>query len=192
MERDDAALVADYRAGDQAAFELLVARHLGPVHHFITRLTSDREIANDLAQEVFVKVWRAIDRFDDTHRFTTWLYTIARRTVIDWSRKRRPVLFSALTDPEGEAAELQIPDDAPLPDEQFATKATRTLVETALQELPPRYREVLILHYLEQLSFAEIGIILQAPTHTVKSQSLRGGRLLRAILQEKMHQMGEE
>ena len=188
MEPSDAELVVAYRTGETNAFTILVTRHLGPVRFFILRLTRDAAVADDLAQEVLVKVWRALDRYDAERSFTTWLYTIARRTVIDWSRKRQPILFSALQHSDEDSIEQQLPDqELPLPDTLFARAERAELVAAALDALPPRYREVLVLHYLEGLSFAEISAVTGTPLHTVKSQSRRGGVRLKAILMTLLH-----
>ena len=195
MEPTDQALVTAYRAGDTAEFEQLMARHLGPVWYFIRRLTRNDEAAHDLTQDVFVKVWRSLDTYDTERRFTTWLYTIARRTVIDWSRKRKDVTFSALTataDSDDPTPESRLADEEPLPDVLVEHRERRALIDAALETLSPLYREVVMLHYLKGLSFAEIASVTKRPLYTVKSQCRRGGIQLRAALETLVHQTGDD
>ena len=96
MERDDNELVAAYKRGDQRAIETLVARHLPAVYNFARRFVGI-EYADDVTQETFVKVWKHIRRFDEKRNFRVWLFTIARRVSIDWTRKRNSCHFRLLT-----------------------------------------------------------------------------------------------
>jgi RNA polymerase sigma-70 factor (ECF subfamily) len=182
MERDDRQLIADALAGDDDAFAFLVHRHLSAVYNFSYRF-GGREDADDIAQETFFKVWKNLKKFRPDGNFKTWLFQIARNTTIDCMRKKRDVTFSRFENEEGENfLEETLADNEPLADEIFARAEERKRVEKLLEELPPLYREVVILHHQHDFTFEEIGNILKKPLDTVKSQHRRALILLREML----------
>jgi RNA polymerase sigma-70 factor (ECF subfamily) len=186
----DEELVAIYLAhGDEAAFAELVKRHLSGVYTFALRLVGSEPAAEDISQEVFLKAWKSIKRYDSTvSKFKTWLLRIARNTSIDYLRKRKHIPFSEASRhaEEEDAADAlfaeRIVDTAPLPDELFAQIENAESVTRAVEQLSPRQREVLTLHYTNHLTFEEIGRLLKEPTNTVKSRHHRALAALRQLL----------
>ena len=179
----DEEIVIAYRNGDPEAFKELINRYAGILYNFTARIGGVSE-AEDIVQETFIKVWKNIDRFDEKKaRFKTWLFTVAKNTTTDFLRKRKNVLFSDLenNNREGEADSFdeKIPDENLLPDEVLAKLEDKTRLEKTLAKLPLPYREVLILHYQEEMTFDEIGKILDKPLNTVKSQHRRAVLALR-------------
>lgn len=178
------ALIQKHRDGDAQAFEELVNMYTKQVYAFVYRSIADKNDASDIVQEVFLKVWRHLDSFDTTLPFKPWLFAIARRTTIDWLRKRRSVTFSDLSfDEENDGSfEANLPDPEPLPDELFTHKELAVELEAALAKLPPDDSMIVLLHLHDELTFEEIAGVMQKPMNTVKSQYRRALIKLRKIL----------
>lgn len=183
MERTDEQLVTLYREGASEAFQELLARHTDGIYNFTFRLLRNREEAQDITQEASIKAWRNIERFNTNEKWKTWIYAIARNTAIDHLRKKHSLVFSdtELSSGENPAIDHQ-KDDEPLPDKVAMQIEDKALLEKALDELSPLYREVLYLYYYEDMTLQEIATLLSKPIDTVKSQHRRGMRLLREAL----------
>lgn len=174
MDQSDESLVAVYRAGSEPAFEKLVARHLGGVYSFALRLVGETNAAQDIAQEVFVKVWRSINTFDPAQAtFKTWLMRIARNSSIDYLRKRKMVPLSAFDTEDGNVVSDTLADDSLGIEEELSNLEDQQQVMNAVEQLPLPQREVLLLHYQQGLTFDEIGAVLQSSPNTVKSRHRR-------------------
>lgn len=174
MERSDEQLIAAYCSGERDALDMLVRRNLKVVYNFVYRFLGNVGDAEDVTQEVFVKVWRHAKDFHPEANFKTWLFTVAHRTAIDLLRKRKRLVFSDLNSKDDEYVfEETIADDALLPDELFARSEDKEFVEKLLMQLSPEHREVLYLRYYEELTFAAIGEVLGKSLNTVKSQHQR-------------------
>jgi RNA polymerase sigma-70 factor (ECF subfamily) len=195
-EQTDEELVAAYVDGQENAFGQLVARHLSGVYTFALRLVGDEHAAEDIAQEVFLKTWKSIYRYNpESSKFKTWILRIARNTAIDYLRKRKHIPFSEFSstrdEEDGGGANLLadvIPDPNPLPEELFARTEDAEMVIHSVEMLSPRHREVLTLHYTNHLTFEEIGRMLGQPTNTVKSRHHRALIALRTLLAPKDHE----
>lgn len=179
----DAELVAHHLAGDAGVMAALVARYLRPVFGYVYRLCGSAADAEDITQESFLKAWRNLSRYRPELSFKAWLFTIARRSAIDWLRKRRDVPLSSFDNEAGEN-ELtgSLADTQPLPDELADRALAASELEGLLDALKPIYREVLLLHYRQGLTFEEIGQVVGRPLDTVKSQHRRALATLRAAL----------
>ena len=176
MEKSDSELVRAYKSGDQRAIEKLVARHLAHVYNFVIRFVGEEQ-ADDVAQETFVRVWKNINRYDENRSFKVWLFTIARRISIDFTRKRKHTPFSTFDGEDGETFEVE--DLSPLPHELFRKKEVAEALEGLVLELPIDRRAIVLLHDAEMLSFKEIAEITGKPMNTVKSQYRRAIMALR-------------
>lgn len=169
---DDELLVVRSQLGERAAFAELVGRWHAPVRTFARRMLDDQR-ADDVAQEIWVAVLRGLPRLADPGRFTPWLFTIARRAVLN---RLRHEYTAAET-----SAEAEEPPTGDLADEVV----DRTVLVAALAALPPAEREILILFYLEDLPIEDCAQICAIPPGTVKSRLHRARRLLREHLAEK-------
>jgi RNA polymerase sigma-70 factor (ECF subfamily) len=171
---DDAALVRAFLGGDAGAFTTLVLRYQHRLLNFIYRSIGDRERAEDLVQETFVRVYRHLHRFDQERKFSTWVYTIASNLAKNElrNRSRNPlVLFQSLRKEwEGEDAPVQFEDPAGRPDDLFRKRHLRELVEWAVAQLPEHHRVVFVLRELEGKSYEEIADITGCNLGTVKSR----------------------
>lgn len=185
-EKTDEELITQYKNGGQEVFLELINRYTSPLYNFVARLIG-RNDTPDIVQEIFIKVWKNINRFDsEKANFKTWIFSIAKNTTIDFLRKKRNILFSDIPkDTEGEldSFEERIPDNALLPEEALLKLENEQFLNETLEKLPENYREILILRYQEEMTFDEIGKILNKPLNTVKSQHRRAMIKLRKIIE---------
>jgi RNA polymerase sigma-70 factor, ECF subfamily len=167
-------LVRRAAGGETPAFAELLRRHQGKVRGLLLRLCGDRTLADDLAQEVFLRAYRGLWGFEGRSSFGTWLYRISYNAYLNHSTRVRK--WSSL--PTAYDAETAAPDDALSP----PRADLRRDLEAAVATLPQRYRGVVVLYYLQDLSYPEIAEILDVPLGTVKTHLHRAKRLLRAKL----------
>jgi RNA polymerase sigma-70 factor (ECF subfamily) len=181
----DEEIIILYKNGQEDAFKELINRYSAPLYNFTARLTNKND-APDIVQEIFIKVWKHLRRFDETRAsFKTWIFTIAKNTATDFLRKKRSILFTDLEKDNGEdtiSFAENVPDENLLPDEALHKIDDSKFLNQTLEKLRPNYREVLILHYQEEMTFEEIGKILGKPLNTVKSQHRRAILELRKML----------
>ena len=175
--------------GDQEAFRALVEQSQDKVYRLVIRvLNCDRGTAEDLSQEIFLRVYRGLGRFDGRAQFTTWLHTIAMNVCISEYRKRRALKRGkrtlSLDGPVGGEDELGIdpPAALPGPGENAHHREFLEEVREAVKELPEEFRDAVLLRDMQELSYEEIGEVLGVPPGTVRSRIHRG----RLILQEKL------
>ena len=171
---DDAGVVTSFLDGEERAFAELVERYQTRLLNFIYRTIGDREKAEDLVQEVFIRVYRHLHRFDRSKKFSTWIYTIASNLAKNElrNRSRNPlVLFQTMTQGwEDEERPLEFEDTSMAPDELYKKRHVRELVEDAVAKLPEHHREVFVLRELEGRSYEEIAEITHCNLGTVKSR----------------------
>lgn len=183
----DHALIEAIRVGSDEAFTELVARYRNPITNFIYRMTSDYDGAVDLAQETFVRVYKAADRYQTNYAFSTYIYRIATNLAISELRKRKRRRVVSLTgffqsSDGGEPREFQPSDGQPLQDVTLVDNERRKAVQRAIGTLPDKYRAPLILRDVEGKSYDEISQILGTSEGTVKSRISRA----RGFLRDKM------
>ena len=173
-ELDDAHLAQAHLAGDAQAFGTLVDRYQGRLLNFVNRTIGDRERAEDLVQEVFIRVFRHLHRFDQTKKFSTWIYTIASNLAKNElrNRSRNPlVLFQTIKKNwEADHRPLQFEDPQNRPDDLYRKRHLRQLVDWSVAQLPEHHRVVFVLRELEGKSYQEIAEITGCNLGTVKSR----------------------
>jgi RNA polymerase sigma-70 factor, ECF subfamily len=171
---EDSGLVGAFLGGDERAFQVLVERYQTRLLNFVFRTIGDREKAEDLVQEVFIRVYRHLHRFDRSKKFSTWVYTIASNLAKNElrNRSRNPlVLFQTIKrNWEDEDRPLQFEDPASRPDDLYRKRHLRELVEASVARLPEHHRQVFILRELEGKSYEEIADITECNLGTVKSR----------------------
>ena len=173
----DEALMASFRHGDARAFEVLVARHKRGLFNFLLRSVGNRSRAEELLQDVFVRVIRAKGRYEQTARFSTWIYTIARNICVDESRRAKFRRVASLDAPRrgrdgddgGSLLDATAADQIGVDDEAMGPTLQARLA-AAVDRLPDDQREVFLMRQLSGLSFKEIGDVVGAPENTVKSR----------------------
>ena len=171
---DNAQLVAAHLAGDARAFQELVVRYRGRLLSFVGRMIGDRERAEDLVQEAFLRVYRHLHRFDPTKKFSTWIYTIASNLAKNElrNRGRSPLVYceSVRAPGEDEPRHLQFEDTSTRPDDMFASRYLREMVDVTVATLSPHHREVFVMRELEGRSYEEIATLTRCHLGTVKSR----------------------
>jgi RNA polymerase sigma-70 factor (ECF subfamily) len=175
MEDNDAKLVEMVQRGDKAAFDVLVLKYQHKVLKLVTRYVRDPVEAEDIAQEAFIKAYRALPSFRGESAFYTWLYRIAANTAknVLVSSRRRLVDYSLdLQDPEDYAAQVLL-KDGDTPEGMLLTEEIRQTVTDAMQQLPDDLREAITLRELEGLSYEEIAVVMECPVGTVRSRIFR-------------------
>ncbi len=173
-ELDDSGVVAQFLAGEKRAFNELVERYQTRLLNFVYRTTGDRERAEDLVQETFIRVYRHLHRFDQTKKFSTWIYTIASNLAKNElrNRSRNPlVLFQAIKKNwDADQRPLEWEDNTYRPDDLFRKRHLRRMVESAVSELPEHHRKVFVLREMEGKTYEEIADITGCNLGTVKSR----------------------
>jgi RNA polymerase sigma-70 factor (ECF subfamily) len=187
QQRSDHMLLEATLTGDEAAFGELVARYRNQITNFIYRMTNDYDGAVDLAQETFVRVYRAADRYKSNFAFSTYIYRIATNLAISDIRKRKRRRLVSLTgfflETERERdQEFNPPDLKPLQDVVLVDAERRSAVGKAITTLPEKYRAPLVLRDIDGRSYEEIAAILRTNEGTIKSRISRA----RALLREKL------
>jgi len=171
----DEQLVANYLKGDEESLEILIKRYLKPIFSFTYRYVGNSQEAEDITQDVFIKIWRNLKKFDRNRSFKIWIFAIAKNTSIDWLKKKKAIPFSNFENEKGENSLINKLADFILPPKE-------PLLGIAIERLPSKYRTTLSLRYNDQFTFREIAETLGESINTVKSKHRRGISLLRKIL----------
>ena len=183
----DEALMLAYAGGSSAAFDRLYARHRGGTYRYLLRHTGNAASAQEMHQDVWLKVVRARDGYTPDARFTTWLYTIARHRLVDHWRSQRGILFTSLQDEGADNAldDLGMDDGSGMDPLSMTIDAQcgRRLVE-ALAGVPPAQRDAFLLHVEGGLSLPEIAALTSTSAETVKSRLRYAYKRLRAVLED--------
>lgn len=171
--------------GDRDAFSQLVEENQKRVYNLALRIVGV-ELAEDAAQEAFLRAWRGRESFQGESSFTGWLYQVTRNTCIDLLRRKGVSEGGGLVSLEGDEDEpaLQLPDPAPGPQERTEQAERARVIRQALNRLPPDKRNPLVLRALDGLSYQEIGDVMGLPVGTVRSRIARARLALRKVLQE--------
>jgi RNA polymerase sigma-70 factor (ECF subfamily) len=175
-------------AGDLLAFEELVARYTEPLFKVALRFFNDYDEANDILQQVLVKVYTGLPKVNRELSVRPWIFKIARNVCLDTLKHKRRHPATRFTEMEAVITDWQeqIEGDSPLPEEVMARQETQKIVRAAIASLPIRYREVVALRSGSDLTFAEIGEALGMPENTVKTYFHRAKQLLRKKLQDEV------
>jgi RNA polymerase sigma-70 factor, ECF subfamily len=185
----DQQIVAWAQDGAESAFRELVRRYQRPVFSLIYRMVRDREAAEDLAQETFIKVLNAIDSYRPEHKFSSWIFKIANNAAIDHLRRRTPDVLSLEGAPDAVSAErqeataLQVRDRGESPLEELEARELGSHIEGAIARLRPEYRACILLRHVEGRAYEEIAAVLNLPLGTVKTYIHRARAELRDILE---------
>ena len=187
--KDDFRLVALAQQGDMRAYDALVTRHRGRIFAMIRNMTHNEADAWDISQDVFVKAWQALPKFEAKARFSTWLYRIAHNAVYDWSRKRRIESVGELNDEIFERdridpAATTTPSASEAPDAALGHGELRIKIEKALAKLSPDHREVVILKDVQGLAYKEIAEVMECTLGTVMSRLFYARQKLQTLLKD--------
>ena len=173
--------------GDESAYHALVEKYQNALFHHIRRIVRDRSEIEDLVQESFIKAFSALDSYSTQYAFSTWLYKIATNHAIDFLRKKRlrtQSIDKPVKTKEGEM-DVELPDTTYRPDRHIVEDQRKTLIQEAIDALPPKYYRVIVLRHQHEKSYEEIARELDLPLGTVKAHIFRARELLNKHLRDK-------
>ena len=185
LDPTDEARVRAVLSGDRDRFELLVERYQTRLVNYLYRMVRNLEEAHDLTQEVFIRVYQALDRYDSQYRFSTWLFRVAQNAAIDVIRKRRIQLvpLTRRADEGSDATvDLELPDGQPTALESLQGRELDASIRAAIDTLPWEYRELILLRHYGELAYEEIAEVKAMPLGTVKNKLFRARQMLKQQL----------
>ncbi|MBP9095891.1 MAG: sigma-70 family RNA polymerase sigma factor [Ignavibacteria bacterium] len=185
---DDNILINKALAGDQTAYEKLMKKYYQLIYNLIFRMISRKEDVEDLTQEAFIKAFNSLHNFDRQFAFSTWLFKIATNNAIDYLRKKKLNTFSIDREIESEESDFkfEIPDNENKPDRIIIEDERKKILDEAIESLPPKYKEVILLRHKMDKEYEEIAKELKLPLGTVKAHIFRGRELLNKYLKDKI------
>lgn len=179
----DAELMLRVRDGDPGSFALLLKKHRGPVVHFLYRMVQNQAVADELGQEVFLRVYRSRASYEPTAKFTTWLFRIATHLALNWIRDgRNEKLHESLDEQTSDGLTMQVPDRSKTIEQEMVYQAQLSEVRQAIERLPSKQRAAVLMHKYEELEYAQIAAVLSCTESAVKSLLFRAYESLRSRL----------
>jgi len=179
----DAQLMLRVREGDKTSFGLLLARHRAPVVNFLYRMVQNQAVAEELAQEVFLRVYKSRSSYEPSAKFTTWLFRIATHLALNWIRdNKKEKRQASLDEPAGEGMERQVPDGRPSVEQDLLLATRAREIRRVVEELPEKQRAAVLMHKFEGLDYQQIAKVLQCSDSALKSLLFRAYQTLRARL----------
>jgi RNA polymerase sigma-70 factor (ECF subfamily) len=180
---DDTELMLRVKEGDHASFGLLLSRHRSAVIRFLYRMVQNQAVAEELAQEAFLRVYRSRTTYEASAKFTTWLFRIATHLALNWLRNgRREQTQETLADGSGEVAGHEFPDHTPTVEQAMVYRARIAEVRQAVAALPDKQRAAVLMHKYEEMEYRQIARVLNCSESAVKSLLFRAYENLRARL----------
>ena len=179
----DAVLMVQVCGGDEPSFETLIERHRGTVVNHLYRLVRDRAVAEDLAQDVFLRVYRFRHRYQPEAKFTTWLFRITTNVALNWRRDtRREAAHLRLDASSHEARRIQVLDQNPRVDQQLLAEHRANEIREAIETLPPKQLAAVLMHKYEGMDYVQIADVLDCSIPALKSLLFRAYETLRRRL----------
>ena len=180
----DAQLMLRVKEGDEVSFQLLLERHRNGVVYFVYRMVQNQAVAEELAQEVFLRVYRSRQTYEPTAKFTTWLYRITTHLALNWLRDRKNERQEQSLETENEdgSATRQVEDRTASVEQRMVRQARLGEIRRAIDGLPEKQRAAVMMHKYEEMDYAQIAGVLQCSESAVKSLLFRAYETLRARL----------
>jgi RNA polymerase sigma factor (sigma-70 family) len=185
---DDIVLIEEALAGKQLSYEKLMKKYYQLIYNLVYRMISKKEDVEDLTQEAFIKAFNSLHNFDKQFAFSTWLFKIATNNAIDYLRKKKLSTFSIDKDIEADDSDykFEIPDHENKPDTHIIDSQMRKILDEAIESLPKKYKEVIVMRHKQEKEYEEIAKELKLPLGTVKAHIFRGRELLNKYLKDKI------
>jgi RNA polymerase sigma factor (sigma-70 family) len=182
--KNDFKLVSKAREGDQKAYADLMHRYKDSIYFMALKMVNNKEDAMDLTVETFAKAFEKLDKYQPEYAFSTWLFRVGTNNCIDFIRKKKlsTLSINSMVDDDGDERPLQIKSDTLNPEEVSMKREQTALLKLLIDSLPPRYRNLIVLRYFDELSYEEIAEQLDLPLGTVKAQLFRARYLLSNIV----------
>ncbi len=187
---EDLILIEEALGGKQASYERLMKKYYPLIYNLVYRMISRKEDVEDLTQEAFIKAFHSLQNFDRQFAFSTWLFKIATNNAIDYLRKKKLSTFSIDKDFDNEDSDMkfEIPDDEYKPDRILMDDQMRAVLDEAIESLPPKYKQVIVMRHKQEKEYEEIAQELGIPLGTVKAHIFRGREMLNKFLKDKIKQ----
>ena len=184
--KEDLELIHAALKGDQPAYKRLMKKYYTPLYNLIYRLVRNKDEVEDLTQEAFVKAFASLKYFNEEYAFSTWLYKIASNNTIDYIRKRKLETFSIDKPIASDDSDykFELPDTTYEPDKEIIRNQRAKLIAAAIENLPEKYRKVILLRHADEYDYAEIAKMLKLPIGTVKAHIFRARELLYKALRD--------
>ncbi len=183
----DEELIARFQQGDNYAFDLLVKRYKEPLLNFVFRFLGDATEAEDIVQETFLRLFKNKHYYKEIAKFSTWIYTIAGNLAKTELRRRHRRKFFSISHFMSQDKDYDIPDDRRTPEQTTDSVITDAIIQKAIQKLSPKFKEVILLRDIQELSYEEIAQIVDIPLGTVKSRVNRARLKLQEDLKDLMN-----
>ncbi len=185
---DDIALIEEALAGKQVSYEKLMKKYYQLIYNLVYRMISKKEDVEDLTQEAFIKAFHSLHHFDKQFAFSTWLFKIATNNAIDYLRKKKLTTFSIDKEIHADDSDykFEIPDHENKPDNHIIDSQLRKILDEAIESLPQKYKEVIVMRHKQEKEYEEIAKELKLPLGTVKAHIFRGRELLNKYLKDKI------
>ncbi len=183
---EESGLVERAALGNREAFERLAQIYVDSLWRYAARILSNPEEAKDVVQQTLLQMYQALPTLKEPERFRPWLFKIAHNKCHDQLRRANPLTFSEWSDTPAQSSPINLPDQAPLPEEVIERRETQHLLREAISALPEPQRQVAALRYAAELSFAEIGAVLGLKESTVKTLFQRAKPQLRFYLRQRL------
>jgi RNA polymerase sigma-70 factor (ECF subfamily) len=179
----DSELMLRVRDGDQRSFELLLEKHRGPMIHFLHRMVRNDAVAEELTQEVFLRVYRSRENYECCAKFTTWLFRIGTHLALNWIRDERNEKWQTSLDKEtADGTSRQVPDRRKTVEQELLYQAKLGEVRQAIHSLPAKQRAAVMMHKYEDMEYAQIAGVIGCSESAVKSLLFRAYEALRVRL----------
>lgn len=187
---EDLILIEEALSGKQASYERLMRKYYHLIYNLVYRMISKKEDVEDLTQEAFIKAFNSLQNFDRQFAFSTWLFKIATNNAIDYLRKKKLATFSIDKDIDTEDSDMkfEIPDNEYKPDRILIDAQMKKVLDEAIEALPDKYKQVIVMRHKQELEYEEIAKELNIPLGTVKAHIFRGREMLNKFLKDKIKQ----
>jgi RNA polymerase sigma factor (sigma-70 family) len=189
LREQDSELIRRAKEGNEKAYEQLLQKYRIQVYNLVFRMVRDKQEAEDLTQEAFIKAFNSLASFNEDYAFSTWLYKIATNNCIDFFRKRKLQTYSLDKPIKYKDSEIQqeIPDPDLNPEKTILANERSRIIRDAIDSLPDKYHEAIVLRHREEKSYEEIAQILDLPLGTVKARIFRAREMLNKALKDRLH-----
>jgi RNA polymerase sigma-70 factor (ECF subfamily) len=180
----DAQLMLRVRDGDEDSFRVLLDKHRNPLVHFLYRMVQEQPVSEELAQEVFLRIYRSRASYEPTARFTTWMFRIATHLALNWLRDEKNERATERLDEDrgGDLPARELPDRSPSVEQRMVYQARLQEIRDAISTLPDKQRAAVLMHKYREMEYAQIASALECSESAVKSLLFRAYETLRARL----------
>lgn len=187
IQETDRILINDALEGDQRAYDVLIKKYRGSVYNLVYRMIENRQEAEDIVQETFIKAFNALKTFNEEFAFSTWLFKIATNNCIDTLRKRKLQTYSLDTPVQTKDGEVSrdFADERYSPEQSTISSESTSIILDSVESLPKKYQLVINMRHKEDRSYEEISELLEIPIGTVKARIFRAREILKRKLKER-------